>query len=233
MKKLISLIMILCMACMLIPAMAEEDLTGEWYASYAGMAMTMTVNADGTVSMTIPGMEEAAPGTWTLDGDQITITVNDSPASGTVTEEGIALSEGGMELLFTREPVESITMADVKADAAAEDFYGEYTCAYIGSGAMIMDSSAMGVTFVLKIDDGVFEITGEEDDIYAMLFSMVGLTGTYEDGKMIVTSTMEGSNANGTIELLEDGMIKFTLDMDGDAMDMYLAPAEAAEEPAA
>lgn len=31
MKKLISMILIVCMACMMIPAMAEEDLTGEWY----------------------------------------------------------------------------------------------------------------------------------------------------------------------------------------------------------
>ena len=31
MKKLISLLLVLCMACMLIPALAEEAVTGDWY----------------------------------------------------------------------------------------------------------------------------------------------------------------------------------------------------------
>ena len=30
MKKLFSLILALCMVCMLVPAVAEEDVTGEW-----------------------------------------------------------------------------------------------------------------------------------------------------------------------------------------------------------
>ena len=233
MKKLVSMILILCMACMLIPAMAEEDLTGEWYASYAGVAMTMNINADGTLTMTIPGMEEPAAGTWTLDGDQIVITVQDSPASGTVTAEGIALSESGMELLFTREPVESISVADVKADAAEEEFYGEYACTYIGSQGILMDASAMGMAFGLKISEGALEFTGGEDDLYAMIFTMMGLTGTYADGKIDVVSTMEGNDATGTIELLEDGMVKLSLNSNGEIMVIYLAPAAAEEAPAA
>ena len=36
MKKLISLILILCMACMLVPATAEEDLTGDFLVFPAG-----------------------------------------------------------------------------------------------------------------------------------------------------------------------------------------------------
>ena len=62
MKKLISLILVLCMACALAPAMAE-GVTGTWYliemnadgvsVSPADMGMTWTLvfNEDGTVKL--------------------------------------------------------------------------------------------------------------------------------------------------------------------------------------
>ena len=67
MKKLLSLVLALMMACMLIPAMAEgQDVTGDWYltdvsgmnVANLGMSMIVTLNADGTakVSMTREAM---------------------------------------------------------------------------------------------------------------------------------------------------------------------------------
>lgn len=48
MKKLISLILVFCMAVMLVPALAESaDIAGEWIASFAGNDIPMTINADG------------------------------------------------------------------------------------------------------------------------------------------------------------------------------------------
>ena len=55
MKKLISLILILCMACILVPATAEDGAAGEWYADYHGTVMILALNADGTSSMTVSG----------------------------------------------------------------------------------------------------------------------------------------------------------------------------------
>ncbi len=235
MKKLISLVLILCMACMLVPAMADEDLTGDWYASFAGAVMTMTVNADGTLTMLIPGQAEASPGTWTLEGDQITITVQDSPATGTVTADGIALSEGGMDLLFTREPIGAITVADVKADAAEEEFYGEWTMTYLGAEGMILDAASAGMVFPnIKLGKGTVEfIPSSDEDLYALMFSLLGLTSSYADGKLALTATTEGADATGTVEMLTDGMIKVSLDDDDGPMVMYYSPAAAAEEPAA
>ena len=80
MKKLFSLILALCMACMLIPAMAEDSITGEWYASLAGVTMVMNLAEDGTAEMSMPGTENVASGTWVLDGEKITVTIEDSPA---------------------------------------------------------------------------------------------------------------------------------------------------------
>ena len=51
MKKLISLILILCMACLLVPAMAEDDVTGDWYYAGMGDSVRFVFNADGTAKL--------------------------------------------------------------------------------------------------------------------------------------------------------------------------------------
>ena len=131
MKKLISLILVVLLLCMALPTMAEEDITGDWYlktmkmgdqeydAAAIGFAITMTLNADGTSSMSMPDSEEALVGTWALDGDKITVTINDEPVSGIVTDGAITLSQDGQDMIFTREAVEGITLAETKAAESA------------------------------------------------------------------------------------------------------------------
>ena len=238
MKKLISLVLILCMACMLVPAVADDiDVTGEWYASMMGIPVEMVLNADGTGVMIVSGQGETAA-TWTLEGDQITITANDSPASGTATADSIILAAGGIEYVFTREPVSAITIAEVKADAAAEDFYGDWSIAYMESDGMIMDISQLaelGLAFPnLRLSEGTVEfIASSEEDFYSAIFNMMSLVSTYADGALALASTAECASSTGSIELLQDGMLKVTLDMDSSPMILYYNPAEAAEEPAA
>ena len=77
MKKLLSLILVLCMACMLVPAMAAEaaDIVGEWEMtemsangqtfnpSAMGISWTMTFEEDGNFvsAMNMMGEEEKTP----------------------------------------------------------------------------------------------------------------------------------------------------------------------------
>ena len=86
MKKLISLILVVLLLCMALPAFAEEEVTGDWYlktmkmddqeydAASIGYAITMTLNEDGTVIMVVPDREPTA-GTWVLEGDKITVNL--------------------------------------------------------------------------------------------------------------------------------------------------------------
>ena len=235
MKKLISLILALALCCMLVPAMAEEDITGEWYASFAGIAMTMTINADGTLSMTAPGQEGSAEGIWTLEGDQLTLTVDESPATATVSADGILLSSGGMDMLFTREPVEVPTVGEVKPDAAAEEFYGEWAVAYMEAEGILMDPGAVGMGLPkIVLGEGTIEfIATDETDFMTPIFNALGLVSAYENGALNLTSTTEGITATGKVEMLTDGMIKVSLDNNGNAMVFYYKPAATAEEPAA
>ena len=236
MKKLISLILILCMACMLIPATAEGiDVTGEWYASVMGVPMTMTVNADGTVVMTSPAQEGGTSGTWTMEGDQITITIDESSLTGTVTAEAITLDDNGMQIVFTREPAETITVGAVKAADSEDAFLGTWACKYMESQGVIVDvASAGGLMPGLTIADGKLTFVGSsEDDFIAAMYNLMALTYTFADGKLAVSSSVEGADATGTIELTEDGLLKLTLDSESEPVVMYYGAAEAAEQPAA
>ena len=235
MKKLISLILALCMGCMMVSALAEDDITGEWYASFAGVTMTMNLNADGTVVLTSPSQEGGSSGTYTREGDQLTLTVEGSPATATITEEGILLSEGGLELKFTREPVEPITVGEPKTDAAAGDYYGDWTFAYLENEGLIMDISAVGMAFPnLTLGEGKVEfVAAGEEDIFASMYNMLAFTSAFENGMLKLTATAANTSATGTVQLLTDGLIKLSLDNGGDTQILYYRPAEAAEAPAA
>ena len=74
MKKITALILALMMACLMLPALAEEDVTGDWYLQSMsaggmsinpadmGMSMKLTLNAGGTYAM-VSG-EDAEEGPW-------------------------------------------------------------------------------------------------------------------------------------------------------------------------
>ena len=74
-KKLIAALLLACLLLWLCTASALTSGDFEY-----------TLNDDGTVVMAIPG-QEASVGTWTLEGDRITVTITNRSAaiSGTIT----------------------------------------------------------------------------------------------------------------------------------------------------
>ena len=78
MKKILALILVLCMALAALPALADEDFTGSWYLLQYGLtASSFELNADGTCSATTDtgeGDPQSIDGTWSADGDNVTIT---------------------------------------------------------------------------------------------------------------------------------------------------------------
>ena len=246
MKKLISLILVVLLLCMALPAMAEEDITGDWYlktmkmgdqeydAAAIGFAITMTLNADGTSSMSMPDSEEALVGTWALDGDKITVTIDDDPVEGTVSVGAIVLEQDGGEMVFTRDEVSTITLAEVKAAESAEEFYGNWTSVYVEMEGMVMDISVveMGVPNVTISETGM-EFFDEEDGILTLILKMNKLeTPVFAEGKLTAKAAADAVNADFSIdaELLEDGMLKLTLISNDSPMVLYCTPAEPAAE---
>ena len=247
MKKLISLILILCLACMLVPAMAESaDVAGDWYlktmkmgdqeydAAAMGYNMKISLNADGTGTMEMPG-SDPTEASWTMEDGQITVTIDNAPASGSVTADTLTLEAEGQVMVFTREATEAITVANVKAAGSVEEFYGEYSCVYIESDGVIVNLAAIGQAMpIVKLSEGAIEfIPSSDEDAVSAILSVMGITYEYADGALKLGSSLEGADISGAVELLEDGMIKLSLDGYTGPMVLYFAPAAAAEEPAA
>ena len=243
MKKLFSLILALCMVCMLVPAVAEEDVTGEWYlktmkqgeteydAGAIGYNITMTLNADGTGTMLSPTSEEPTPGSWTLEGDKITVTFEDSPIGGTVADGKITLSEGEISMVFTREKPEGIKVADVNPAAAAEDFEGTWEIAYVGYNGMIIDPSTTGQEMPgLVVENGAMKFTGNSS--MSQAFGTNAIPLTFADGALGMSVSMGETSYGIKLEMLEDGMLALTANMGSTEVYMYFVKA-AAEEPAA
>ena len=105
MKKFLALILALCMALAAASAVAEEDLSGEWYLLMSGLtAGTAVLNADGTCALDLTnGTEQVqAEGTWTAGDNSVTLIVEGSSLE--FTSDGTNLVAQEMMLTLSREP---------------------------------------------------------------------------------------------------------------------------------
>jgi len=136
MKKLLALMLALCMALAAIPALAETDFTGTWYLITIGQtAGIFELNADGTCAATLYANteEQKMEGTWSADGDVVTITAQEQALpmtfdgtdlilgeaaltafGGSSIPEGMDISMFSSLIKFSREPGK-ITTAELNA----------------------------------------------------------------------------------------------------------------------
>ena len=245
MKKLTALILILCMACMLIPAGAEEaDIPGDWYMSgytsgeasfdpsLIGIHWIFTFNEDGTVDsiMTYQEDTQANSGTWKLENGTLTITVEDTPMECQMAEDGtftvnLSESEKGVFSKGTYSEAEPVPAESEEAffgswELSAVDYEG------VRISKEMFDMVGMtGLQVYLVIESGKATLatqTSEDGELQGG-----EITTTFEDGKLTVP-LLDGTTS--PIELMSDGTIRF---MFGE-MPVYLVPmTEEAEEPAA
>ena len=106
MKKIFALFLALCLALAALPVVAENDFSGTWYLLLAGISCgTFELNADGTFTSESGSGEEAikTEGTWSADGDKVTLTVDSSP---------LVLTYDGTDLLLSTD-AEALPSIDV------------------------------------------------------------------------------------------------------------------------
>ena len=135
-------------------------------------------------------------------------------------------------MIFTREAVEGITLAETKAAESAEEFYGDWTCLYVETESTLIDISVigMGVPSVTISETGL-EFYDEEDGALTLILKVNKLDApVFEEGKLSVKAATDAANPDFTIdaELLEDGMLKMTLVASDSPMNLYFVPAESA-----
>ncbi len=101
MKKIAALLMVLCMLLTCVPALGEEGPGGNWYMTLADITLGyILLNEDGTATVNIAS-EEDVSGTWTVNGDVVTITAQGQPVD--FAYDGSSLSSDQFPLSLTRE----------------------------------------------------------------------------------------------------------------------------------
>ncbi len=243
MKKFVSLLVVLMMACMLLPAVAEEDLTGDWYLvdvagmnpADMGMSITMTLNADGTANMVsiMSGTDLSQDGTWRIEGDKLIVSTNDgAPDTEMTIGDGVLTGDmgGGAIATFSRDAsatAETTVFAEVNPDAQPEDFNGNWYATHVSMQGMTISveaAMAMGQfdeVPVLSFQDGKIAISGSLE----MLFGEEGFDLTYENGGYGYTVTVGENSMGFYLNMLQDGMMQFTVSMGQDII-IYFAKAE-------
>lgn len=232
MKKILSLVLALLM--MLGCTALAEDLTGAWYGNLFGMSVTLTLNADGTYGMDL--MDETQTGVWVLEGETLymdkgtdmeTILTYDAAA---VT---LTLDTEGMVCVFGREATEAFVPAEPKADAAIEEFAGQWEAANVYFMDMLVPTEFAEMGMTLKIENtsinASIDLMGDVETFEA--------EGKFADGvlTLVIPATLDEAGNELTRELvfpikvLQDGTLSFEMDMLGMPIIFYLNPAVAEE----
>ena len=91
MKKITALLLALCMLLAITPVLAEEGPGGNWYMSLADVTLGyILLNEDGTAIVNVASQEDIA-GTWTADGN--TVTISDVAGEKTMYEYELDIPE--------------------------------------------------------------------------------------------------------------------------------------------
>lgn len=225
MKKFVSILLACLMMCTAVLGLAESmDVTGEWYlntiimdemqfsAADFGMNMTLTINADGTLTLDA-GMEGEEPeqGTWAADGDAFAVTITGDTVPASITDGLLSMAADEETLMvFSREmPVGFVAAAPVAVEDIAA-FNGTWSATMVNAFGMVVPIDAVleemdtmiGMTDVnIVIENGVVSLFGAEE---TQEFPLV-------DGALFIAGTDEDGVLDQKIELLEDGTIAYTV----------------------
>ena len=217
MKKITALMLVLCMMLASIPVLAENDLSGTWYLIISDITGgTFELNADGTCTGTTAasGEEQKLTGTWTAEGNAVTLTIGDEPLvlnydgkDLTISSEEVATAKDGDEsgsiLKFSREPG-IVTMDEMNAYS---------TDGTIPEGKTKEDmetaQTKLGLLFLMAMDEAIVEAAYSG----TWYLALAGVTcGTFElnaDRTCTVTTTASGveKKLSGTWEAEEEAVI--------------------------
>ncbi len=130
MRKILSLMLVLCMALAAIPAFAETDFTGTWYIVMTGMNLgTCELKADGTCIGTsdVEGTAKNCTGTWSAEGDAVSLTFG---------EQTMALTFDGTDLVFNEVATDKDAASILKLTRDAGIATVDELNAYIAKGTI-------------------------------------------------------------------------------------------------
>ena len=244
MKKLVSVILALAMLLSMAAIAETTDYIGVWYlnklamegmelsASSMGMEMTMEIKEDGTASLNgvVEGEEQVEEGTWTLEGETLTVTLDESGMDFTLVEGNLVAESDGLSMIFGREKVEEepFVPAEPKADAAEADYAGAWVSFAMDMGGMYMDPALFGMGLNASVEGTTLTVDGFlfSNETYELTFADGALSFKAEDPESVMIAGI-------TLQLLEDDTMSITMTSSDDLVLIMKRAEEGAVEEAA
>lgn len=243
MKKIVSLLLALCLMGMMASAVAEIDLAGTtWYlvsleqegttmnpADY-GLEISMTLNTDGTSTMVAYG--EETTGSWSVDGEVILITdEDDNTQQFSLNENGELVADMGEDnhMVFSQTAPEASAQASAPVAVAAdseEEFYGTFKPVSISALGMELPLEMIfgEVLPVFTVDAGkIITVTGEGDEAITDEQPYA-----FEDGVLKLYAAEGDETPVATVQLAEDGTILLALEAEGQTLTIATEKVEVA-----
>lgn len=243
MKKIVSLLLVLCLMGVMASAVAEADLAGStWYLvslvqegvavnpAEMGLEISMTLNADGTSSMVAYG--EETTGSWNAEGEVISITDSDGNTQEfSPNENGELVAEMGEDnrMVFSQTAPEASAQADAPVAVAAEseeEFFGTFNPVSVSVMGMAMPLEMIfgDALPVFTVESGkVTTVSGEGDEAVTDVQPFA-----FEDGVLKLFAAEGDETPVATVQLAEDGTILLVIEAEGQTMTIITEKAEVA-----
>ena len=208
-----------------MPVPVEQAVLGEWYASFQGLAVKLTLEED-AYTLEFPGTGKGSAGAWEIKDGMLYLEGNDAPLLPLDT----ALIWNAVSLTFLREQPVTYVPAEVYAEAQAELFNGFWRAHFtqvggardtskrpavrgIQAGGSVILSSAVGDDTALYLENGKAALAGQ-------LFGRQIAEFSFKD----VALTAKVDSAKVTLQLQQDGFLRLTYERGGETRVIYLMP---------
>ena len=259
----IALAVMMAIPTMPVMAASDKDVLGDWYANIYGVGIQVTFRKGGSYLISMDGVNNGDPeeGTWKMTGDAITLDEGEENSMN-LTVKGNSISADSGEFTLSREETEYDGYTPAKVvDADEKDFDGIWKADYVSTGNITAPVDVFGISGVfISVKSGKLELFLNSDD-YDKPLDAEDLTVEFKDNACTFTSEKNeekdaeknaagGDNSddassdadgdeetdasvNGTLQMLEDDMVKMTINTGGSDMIFYLEKSDVVEMKAA
>lgn len=250
MKKIAALLLALAMMLGCVAFAEGVDYVGTWVLTGVeeegmqmgpemltmfGMSMVLGVNADGTVTMSMMGEEDA--GTWAVTENGIAITDEIETVELVYQDEILVMNQESTLLMFTREgaapAVASAAEAAVLAGVDPAAFEGQWLLTTANVFGMDMPAEEMGVYMALVLSQGS-ALFATQEGTGELATEELSYTVAEVEGVGTVCTVHGKDEATGEVvevlalNLLDDGRLVWTMDLEG-LLIKYFFTAQTAE----
>ena len=222
MKKLLAVALALAL---LLAACAEAaDVAGTWYLNALvmngatvspaafGVEMSITLKEDGTAIAATTNEAGSGEGTWSIDGDEVTVVIDDQPLALALRDGELVADLVAQTMIFGREKAVAETFEPAPPVAAEiEDFDGEWETFQVCISGTYYDTAVLDEAITASVKGGTVTMNG-------FLFSDTQFETALQDGTLVFRAEDAESVLFDalTLRMLEDGSLSLTLNTGAD-----------------